>query len=113
LARKPDIARRVDTVLRAIAEPRRREILRLIWQRERPAGEVAAQFDLSRPTISRHLRVLREAGLVEERRVGTRRLYRARPERLADARRFLDGFWDEGLAAVKRSADADARGRRG
>jgi DNA-binding transcriptional ArsR family regulator len=103
----------VDTVLKAIAEPRRREILRLVWDRERPAGEVAAQFDLSRPTISKHLRVLREAGLVEERRVGTQRLYRARPERLEDARRFLDSFWDEGLAAVKRSAEADARGRRG
>lgn len=103
----------MDTVLKAIAEPRRREILRLVWDRERPAGEVAAQFDLSRPTISKHLRVLREAGLVEERRVGTQRLYRARPERLEDARRFLDSFWDEGLAAVKRSAEADARGRRG
>ena len=100
-------------MLKAIAEPRRREILRLVWERERPAGEVAAQFDLSRPTISKHLRVLREAGLVEERRVGTQRLYRARPERLEDARRFLDSFWDEGLAAVKRSAEADARGRRG
>ena len=103
----------MDTVLKAIAEPRRREILRLVWERERSAGEVAAQFDLSRPTISKHLRVLREAGLVEERRVGTQRLYRARPERLEDARRFLESFWDEGLAAVRRSAEADARGRRG
>ena len=105
-------ARFVETVLKAIAEPRRQEILRLLWQRERAAGEVAAHFDISRPAISKHLRILKEAGLVEERRAGTQRLYRARPERLADARRFLESFWDEGLAAIKRSAEGDARGGR-
>jgi DNA-binding transcriptional ArsR family regulator len=102
----------VETVLKAIAEPRRQEILRLLWQRERAAGEVAAHFDISRPAISKHLRILKEAGLLEERRAGTQRLYRARPERLADARRFLESFWDEGLAAIKRSAEGDARGGR-
>ena len=105
-------ARFVETVLKAIAEPRRQEILRLIWQRERAAGDVAAHFDVSRPAISKHLRILKEAGLLEERRVGTQRLYRARRERLADARRFLESFWDEGLAAIKRSAEDDARDRR-
>jgi DNA-binding transcriptional ArsR family regulator len=105
-------ARLVETVLKAIAEPRRQEILRLLWQRERAAGEVAAHFDISRPAISKHLRILKEAGLLEERRAGTQRLYRARPERLADARRFLESFWDEGLAAIKRSAEGDARGGR-
>jgi DNA-binding transcriptional ArsR family regulator len=105
-------AQLVETVLKAIAEPRRQEILRLLWQRERAAGEVAAHFDISRPAISKHLRILKEAGLLEERRAGTQRLYRARPERLADARRFLESFWDEGLAAIKRSAEGDARGGR-
>ena len=105
-------AQLVETVLKAIAEPRRQEILRLIWQRERAAGEVAAHFDISRPAISKHLRILKEAGLLEERRAGTQRLYRARPERLADARRFLESFWDEGLAAIKRSAEGDARSGR-
>jgi DNA-binding transcriptional ArsR family regulator len=100
-----------EAVLKAIAEPRRQEILRLVWAQERPAGEIAAQFDISRPAISKHLRVLREAGLVEERREGTQRLYRARPERLADARRVLESFWDDGLAAIKRSAEHEARGR--
>jgi DNA-binding transcriptional ArsR family regulator len=99
----------METVLKAIAEPRRQEILRLLWQRERAAGDVAAHFDISRPAISKHLRILKQAGLLEERRVGTQRLYRARPERLADARRFLESFWDEGLAAIKRSAEDDAR----
>jgi DNA-binding transcriptional ArsR family regulator len=105
-------ARLVETVLKAIAEPRRQEILRLIWQRERAAGDVAAHFDISRPAISKHLRILKQAGLLEERRAGTQRLYRARPERLADARRFLESFWDEGLAAIKRSAEDHARGGR-
>ena len=105
-------ARFVETVLKAIAEPRRQEILRLLWQRERAAGEVAAHFDISRPAISKHLRILKQAGLLEERRAGTQRLYRARPERLADARRFLESFWDEGLAAIKRSAEDAARDRR-
>jgi DNA-binding transcriptional ArsR family regulator len=102
----------METVLKAIAEPRRLEILKLVWQRERAAGDVAAHFEISRPAISKHLRVLREAGLLEERRVGTQRLYRARPERLADVRRFLETFWDEGLAAIKRSAEEDALARR-
>lgn len=98
-----------ETVLKAIAEPRRQQILRLVWSQELAAGDIAAQFEISRPAISKHLRVLREAGLVEERREGTQRLYRARPERLADARRALESFWDEGLAAIKRSAENDAQ----
>ncbi len=102
-----------ETVLKAIAEPRRQEILRLVWSQESAAGEIAKHFEISRPAVSKHLRVLREAGLVEERRDGTRRLYRARPERLADARRMLESFWDEGLSAIKRSAEDDARSREG
>ena len=98
--------------MRAIAEPRRQEILRLVWEQERPAGEVAAHFEISRPGVSKHLRILREAGLVDERRVGTQRLYRARKERLAEARAFLGTFWDEGLEAVKSAAEVDARNRR-
>jgi DNA-binding transcriptional ArsR family regulator len=101
----------MEGLLKAIAEPRRQEILRLIWSDELTAGEVAAHFDVSRPNISKHLRILREAGLTEERRSGTRRLYRARPERLQDAKAFLESFWDENLTAIKRSAEADARRR--
>jgi DNA-binding transcriptional ArsR family regulator len=101
----------VEALLKAIAEPRRQEILRLIWGKELTAGEVAARFDVSRPNISKHLRILRQAGLAVERREGTRRLYRARPERLADARAFLESFWDDSLAAIKRSAELDAQQR--
>jgi DNA-binding transcriptional ArsR family regulator len=95
-----------------LADPHRQQILRLVWSTERPAGEVAAQFDISRPAVSKHLRVLREVGLVEERRIGTQRLYRTRQDGLTDVRRFLESFWDDGLAAVKRSAEAVARARR-
>jgi DNA-binding transcriptional ArsR family regulator len=107
-----DTLRRVETVLKAIAEPRRQDILRLIWSQERTAGDVASHFDLSRPNISKHLRILKEAGLAEERRDGTRRLYRARPDRLAEAREFLDAFWDTTLDTIKRSAESDAHKRR-
>lgn len=98
--------------MRAIAEPRRQEILRLVWGQERTAGDVAAHFEISRPAVSKHLRILREAGLVEERQVGTRRLYRARQERLAEVREFVESFWDQSLDVVKRTAETDARRRR-
>jgi DNA-binding transcriptional ArsR family regulator len=101
----------VEALLKALADPRRQRILRLVWDHESTAGDVAARFDVSRPDISKHLRILREAGLIEERRQGTRGWYRARPERLADVRRFLDSFWDASLAAIKQSAENDARRR--
>ena len=99
----------VDAALRAIAEPRRRDILRLVRERELPAGAIAARFSVTRPAISQHLRVLREAGLVDERREGTRRLYRARPETLDDVRRFLDEFWSDRLDRLREAAEADQR----
>ncbi|HEX9300333.1 MAG TPA: metalloregulator ArsR/SmtB family transcription factor [Actinomycetota bacterium] len=97
--------------LKAIAEPRRQEILRLVWSQERAAGDVASHFDVSRPAISKHLRILREAGLIEERRNGTQRLYRARAEKILEMRRFLESFWDDGLLAIKLAAEAGAEGR--
>jgi DNA-binding transcriptional ArsR family regulator len=99
----------VEAAIRAIAEPRRREILRLVWASELAAGEIASHFDVTRPAISQHLRVLKEARLIAERREGTRRLYRARPETLAELRRFLEGFWDEGLDRLKRAVEAEER----
>ena len=102
----------MEAALKAIAEPRRQEILRLVWNRERPAGEIAAHFDVSRPAISKHLRVLKDSGLVEERRQGTLRLYRAKPEPILEMRRFLESFWDEGLLAIKQAAEAESRRRK-
>jgi DNA-binding transcriptional ArsR family regulator len=97
-----------DAVLHALAEPRRRAILRLVKDDERPAGDIAAAFpEVTGPAISQHLRVLREAGLVWERRDGTRRLYRARPEGLAELRTWLRDFWDDGLERLKEEAEYD------
>ena len=98
----------MEAALRALAEPRRREILRLVVNRERSAGEIASHFDVTRPAISQHLAVLREAGLVTERRAGTRRLYRARPGGTAELRAWLEDFWDDGLARLKRAAEQEA-----
>jgi DNA-binding transcriptional ArsR family regulator len=97
----------MEAALRAIAEPRRRQILTLVRDGELAAGEIAAQFEVTRPAVSQHLTVLKEAGLVSERRDGTRRLYRARPEGLTELRSFLEGFWDERLAALKREAERE------
>ena len=99
----------MQTVVHAISEPRRREILRLVRDRELAAGEIAAHFDVTRPTISQHLTLLKKAGLVTERREGTRRLYRARPEGLAELRSFLDGFWEDGLERLKAAAEQEQR----
>ena len=93
-------------VLNALADPRRRVILRLIRDVERPSGEIAAYFpDVTGPAISQHLRVLREAGLVAERRSGTRRLYRARPEGLRELREWLREFWDDALVSLREVAE--------
>ena len=102
----------MQTVLDAVTEPRRREILRLIRQAELPAGAIAAHFgDVSRPAISQHLRVLREAGLVADRRDGTRRLYRIRPEGFGDLRAFLEEFWDARLEALRDAAEEEQRSK--
>ena len=96
-----------DEALRAIAEPRRRDILRLVSRDELAAGEIAAAFDVSRTAISQHVTVLKNAGLLVERRDGTRRLYRARPEGLAGLRQFLDEMWAGALDTARRLVEAD------
>ena len=77
------------------------------------AGEIASHFDVTRSAVSQHLRVLKDAGLLAERRNGTRRIYRVRPEGLAELREFIEGFWDVQLSALKREAEAEAEERRG
>ena len=101
----------MEAALRAIAEPRRRQILALVRDGELSAGEIASQFEVTRPAISQHLTVLKEAGLVNERRNGTRRLYQARPEGLEELRSFIEGFWDERLDALRREAERKERKR--
>jgi DNA-binding transcriptional ArsR family regulator len=100
----------VDAALKALAEPRRREILRLVWSRELPATDIAEHFsEVTRSAISQHLGVLKAAGLVSERRDGTRRLYRADRDEMKQLRRFLDDYWTSGLERLRDVAEAAQR----
>lgn len=100
------------TTIRAMADPTRFAILRLLRDRERAAGDIARQFDTTRPAVSTHLRILHRAGLLSERRAGTRRLYAVRPQGFAQLRAFIEGFWDVRLQRLKHAAEADDRTRR-
>jgi DNA-binding transcriptional ArsR family regulator len=103
----------VDAALKALAEPRRRSILRLVWSQELPATAIAERFpDVTRPAISQHLAVLKDAELLSERRDGTRRLYRANTDTMAELRAFLDDYWTSGLERLRDVAEAaEARNR--
>ncbi len=83
--------------------------MRLVWDAELSAGEIASHFDVSRPAVSQHLNVLKGAGLVSERRNGARRLYRARPEGIEELKAFLEDFWGDKLEALKREAEREER----
>ena len=97
----------MDPVLRALVEPRRREIMQLVQAGEMSSGEIAAHFSITRPAISQHLGILEAAGLVSVRRVGTKRLYRAQPKALAELREYLEGFWDQHLKELAAAAEAE------
>jgi DNA-binding transcriptional ArsR family regulator len=102
----------MDALLGAIAEPKRRTILQLVATQEMAAGDIAAHFSVTRPAISQHLAVLREVGLLAERREGTRRLYRLRPEGLTDLRAFVTELWPDALQRFKLAAEASMPGER-
>jgi DNA-binding transcriptional ArsR family regulator len=99
----------MEQALRAIANPRRRAMLELVWDGERTAGEIAAASGLSAPAASQHLRVLREAGLVHVRAAGNRRLYRSDAARMEELRGALEAFWGERLGRMRDEAEAAAR----
>jgi DNA-binding transcriptional ArsR family regulator len=100
----------VDTAFRALVEPRRREILKLVWTEELPAAQIAARFDdVTRSAVSQHIGVLREAGLVLERRDGTRRLYRANHAQMDRLRQFLDEYWTDSLQRLQDLAETAER----
>ena len=102
----------MDAALKALAEPRRREILRLVWTSELPAMAIADHFsEVTRPAISQHLRVLKAAGLVSERRDGTRRMYKAQRDELKKLRRFLDDYWTGGLERLRDVAESAQRAK--
>src|ERR671933_218713 len=91
----------------ALGDPTRRAIFEQLRGGPRAVGEIAARLPVSRPAVSQHLRVLKEAGLVIDRQNGTRRLYRVDPDGLAELRAYLDGFWDEALARFKAEAERE------
>src|SRR5690349_5312851 len=98
----------VDAALKALAEPRRRAILRLVWSQELAATDIADRFrDVTRPAISQHLSVLKEADLVTERRDGTRRIYRANTKTMTELRAFLDDYWTSSLERLRDVAEAE------
>ena len=104
----------MDSALKALAEPRRREILRLVWSEELPATDIASHFaEVTRSAISQHLAVLRKAHLVIERRDGTRRLYRADHAEMAQLRDYLDRFWNDNLLRLRDAAEAAERAKDG
>ena len=96
-----------EEAINALGDPTRRAILERLADRPRSVGEVARGLPVSRPAVSQHLRVLREAGLVSERREGTRRVYRVDPAGLADLRAYFDSFWGQALADFKASAERE------
>jgi DNA-binding transcriptional ArsR family regulator len=99
--------------LAALADPTRREILERLRSGPRAVGALAEGLPVSRPAVSQHLRVLKDAGLVSEQREGTRRLYAVRPRGLVELRRYLDRFWGDALEAFKAEAERGARTKKG
>ena len=93
--------------LQVIGEPRRREILRLIWDRERTAGDIAAQFDVTFGAVSQHLRVLRDAGFVHVRRAGNQRFYLTDRQALGPLARALEQMWASSLDRLATAVEAD------
>ena len=96
-----------ETAIQALGDPTRRAVFEQLRDGPRAVGEIAARLPVSRPAVSQHLRVLKEAGLVTDRQNGTRRLYRVDPEGLTALRAYLDSFWDEALARFKAEAERE------
>jgi DNA-binding transcriptional ArsR family regulator len=95
--------------LEALGDPTRRAVFELLREGPRAVGELALELPVSRPAVSQHLRVLKEAGLVTERRNGTRRLYRIDPGGVDALRTYFETFWAEALASFKAAADDEQR----
>lgn len=95
-----------QAVLEALADPTRREVFERLRSGPLPVVEIARGLPVSRPAVSQHLRVLKDAGLVSDRADGNRRLYQVETPALAELRRYLEGFWDEVLEAYRHAAEA-------
>jgi len=98
-----------EAALRAVASPRRREILRLVWDGERSSGDIASRLDVTWPAVSQNLRVLEQAGLVSTRKRGTTRLYRADRKRLGPLKAVLTQMWEADLDRLAQLAEAEEK----
>lgn len=94
----------------ALADPTRRAIFERLREGPRAVGELARDLPVSRPAVSQHLQVLKRAGLVRDRRAGTRRLYELDPQGLEELRSYLETFWQTGLADFKQAAEQHRKG---
>jgi DNA-binding transcriptional ArsR family regulator len=94
----------------ALGDSTRRTIFELLGDGPRSVGALAGELPVSRPAVSQHLKVLKDAGLVSESRVGTRRVYRVEPEAVAELRTYFDEFWTQALAAFKTAAESELEG---
>jgi DNA-binding transcriptional ArsR family regulator len=97
--------------IQALSNATRFEIVKLVREREMAAGTIARRFKLTRPAVSQHIGVLREAGLLNERRVGSQRLYVVRTEGFDELAEFVEGFWRPRLQRLKQAAEAAERGK--
>ncbi len=93
--------------IQALGDPTRRTVFERLREGPRSVGDLARGLPVSRPAVSQHLRVLKEAGLVRERREGTRNYYSVNGDGLADLREYFEGFWDEALTAFKAAAESE------
>lgn len=91
----------------ALGDPTRRAVFELLQGGEQSVGELAARLPVSRPAVSQHLRVLKEAGLVTEQRDGTRRVYSVDTASLAELRDYFDSFWSDALESFKQAVEQD------
>ena len=91
----------------ALGDPTRQAIVERLVGGPLAVGELAAELPVTRPAVSQHLKVLKDAGLVVDRKVGTRRLYQVDPQALADLRAYFDAYWDQALAAFRTAADTE------
>jgi DNA-binding transcriptional ArsR family regulator len=103
----------IDTAFRALADPTRRRIIQLVAVRGMSAGEIASNFEVTRPAVSQHLTVLRNAGLLSERREGRTRIYQTNPGTVDEVVQHLQSFWSGRLQELKRQAEREVRHRRG
>jgi DNA-binding transcriptional ArsR family regulator len=102
----------IEKVIHAIAEPRRREILNLVRDKELTSSAIASHFEISAPAISQHLKVLEESGVVVVRRAGTKRYYSIRREGFSEIKQYIDRFWDDSLLLLKEAAEEEERRKR-